>query len=259
MTIHHGDCGHIKLHWDNHKECINCSHCFRESTCSTCSSWPNSVWNLAENRRTYSSRKKAMSSRKKSQNPSVSSNERKKKHGSTAPHGITGRGKTHIGGNSLGTCTQGSTSPPTTGHQSPVIPQPTHQPLANRPMDKKTYLVDWACPVTGHWACPVSRHQPLGIRPMDKKTYLADQACPVTGHARSPGMPSQRAPATGHSPTTGQTGNIETSSLPITGHQPFSHRLLELERLNPAEIKESSATGHDQSPGSRPQSPGIRI
>ena len=34
MTIHHGDCGHIKLHWDDHKKCINCSLCSRESTCS---------------------------------------------------------------------------------------------------------------------------------------------------------------------------------------------------------------------------------
>ena len=69
MTIHRGDCGHIKSHWDNHKKCINCSHCSRESTCSTCSSWSNSVWYLVENVRTYSARKKAMSTRKKSQNP----------------------------------------------------------------------------------------------------------------------------------------------------------------------------------------------
>ena len=102
MTIHRCDCGHIKSHWDNHKKCINCSHCSRESTCSTCSSWSNSVWDLAENRSTYSSIKKAMSSRKKSQNLSVSSDKRKKKHGNT---GVTGRVKTHIGGNSLGTCT----------------------------------------------------------------------------------------------------------------------------------------------------------
>ena len=65
-------------------------------------------------------------------------------------------------------------------------------------------------------------------------------------------MPGDQAPATGHSPTTRQTGDIETSSLPITGHQPSSHGSLELERLNPAEIKESSTTGHDRSPGSRP-------
>ena len=38
-----------------------------------------------------------------------------KKHGSNAPYGLAARGKTHIGGNSLGTYTQGTTSPPATG------------------------------------------------------------------------------------------------------------------------------------------------
>ena len=118
MTIHRGDCGHIKSHLDNHKKCINCSHCSRESTCSTCCSRSNSVWELAEKRRTYSSRKRTMSSRKKSLDASVSSDERKSKHGNTAPHGPAARGKTHIGGNSLGTCTQGSTIPPGTSHRA---------------------------------------------------------------------------------------------------------------------------------------------
>ena len=163
MTIQRGDCGHLKSHWDNHKKCINCSHCSRESTCSTCSSWSNSVWDLAENRRSFLSRKKAMSTRKKSQNQSVSSDKRKKKHRGTAPHGVTGRGKTHIGGNFLGTCTQGSTSQPTTGQWSPGIPRPTLQPPANRPVDKKTHLADQAYLVTSHQAYLVTRHQPPGI------------------------------------------------------------------------------------------------
>ena len=62
-----------------------------------------------------------MSSRKKSLDASVSSDERKRKHENTAPHGPAARGKTYIGGNSLDTCTQGST--PATGH-------PTTNPLA---------------------------------------------------------------------------------------------------------------------------------
>ena len=125
MTIHRGDIGHIKAHWDNHNKCINCSRCSRESTCSTCSSWYNSVWILAESRRILAARKKAMMARKKSQDPSISSEERKNKHGSTAPHGGTSRGKTHIGGNSLGTCTQGSMS---TGHRAMVTGLPTTDP-----------------------------------------------------------------------------------------------------------------------------------
>ena len=162
-----------KSHWDNHKKCINCSHCFRESTCSTCSSWSNSVWDLAENRRTYPSRKKAMSSREKSENPSVSSDERKKKHGSTSPHGFTGRGKTYIGGTPKGVQV----------YRAMVTGHPTTNPISGRPG------------MPGHWP---------------------------------PGMPGHRATATGHLLTTGQTGDIETSCLPVTGHRPSSHRSLEL-------------------------------
>ena len=127
MTVHRGDCGHIKSHWDNHKKCINCSHCSRESTCSTCSSWSNSIWELPEKRRTYSSRKRVMFSRKKSLDVSVSSDERNRKHGDTAPYGPAAQGKTHIGGNSLGTCTQGSTS---TGHRASDDWPTSHRPLA---------------------------------------------------------------------------------------------------------------------------------
>ena len=127
MTIHRDDCGQIKSHWDNHKKCINCCHCSRESTCSTCS-WSNSVWELAEKRRTYSSRKRAMSSRKKSLDASVSSDERKRKHGNTAPHGPAALGKTHIGGNSLCTCTQGST--PATGHRASDDRPTSHRSIA---------------------------------------------------------------------------------------------------------------------------------
>ena len=53
-----------------------------------------------------------------------------------------------------------------------------------------------------------------------------------------PGMPGHRPPITGHSLTTGQVDDIETSSLPITGHRPSSHRSLDLERLNTVEIQE---------------------
>ena len=160
---------------------------------------------------------KAMSSRKKSQNPSVSSDERKKKHGSTVPHGVTGRGKTHIGGTSLGTCTQGST--PATGHRATVTGHPTTDP-----------------PATGK--------SPNGLEVTARRPGMP-------GH-RPLGMPGHRAPATGHSPTTGQMGEEMSSSLPVTGHRPSSHRSLESDRLNPMAIQESPATGHARSPGSRP-------
>ena len=67
-----------------------------------------------------------------------------------------------------------------------------------------------------------------------------------------PGMPSHQPSLTRHSPTTGQSGGIETSRLPNTGHRPSSHRSLDLERLNSGEIQESPTTRHDRSQGSRP-------
>ena len=116
--------------------------------------------------------------------------------------------------------------PMASGHWSPGIRRPTDQPPvmpgqrsspANRPMDRKTYLIRPGMP--GHW---------------------------------QPGMPGHRPSLTGHSPTTGQVGDIETSSLTIIGHRPSSHRSLDFERLNLGEIQESPTTGHDRSPGSRP-------
>ena len=69
-------------------------------------------------------------------------------------------------------------------------------------------------------------------------------------------MPGHRAPATGRSPSTGQMGEKETSSLPITGHRPSSLRSLELDRLNSREIQESPSTGHARSPSNRPPGTG---
>ena len=43
----------------------------------------------------------------------------------------------------------------------------------------------------GHRPPGLPGHQPLGIRPVDKTTYLADWACPVTGYRAW-------SPATGH-------------------------------------------------------------
>ena len=73
---------------------------------------------------------------------------------------------------------------------------------------------------------------------------------------RPPGMPSHRAPATGQSPSTGQMGEKETSSLPITRHRPSSHRSLELDRLNSREIQESPSTRHARSQNNRAQGTG---
>ena len=218
MTIQRGDCGHLKSHWDNHKKCINCSQCFRESTCSTCSSWSNSVWDLAENRRSYLSKEKDMSTRK---NQSVSSDERKKKHGSTAPHGVTGRVKTHIGGNSLGT--KGSTSPLATGNRATVTGHPTTDPLGNgqSPNGQEDTFSRPGIP----------GHQPPGIP--------GNQASGISGH---------QALATRYSPTIRQMGKEETSSLP-TRHRLSRHQSLESDRQIQWIFKNHQAPG---TPGHRP-------
>ena len=152
-----------------------------------------------------------MSTRKKSQNQSVSSDERKKKHGSSAPHGVTGRGKTHIGGNSWVLVPKGVRvhRPTTTGQRSPGIPRPAHRPPANRPMDKKTHLADQAYLVTATrhtWSPGI--HRPPGK--WARKRLLACQSPgtdhPGTGHwnqigkiqwrfknHQAPGMPGHQA------------------------------------------------------------------
>ena len=115
MTILRGECGHIKLRWDNRNKCIKCSSCSRESTCSTCSTWTDETQKLAEKRRTYASRKwvmKAMSD----------SSDEENMHGITTPHGPAARGRT-----------------PRLQLQRYLYPEEyVHRPLAIHPLDKKT-------------------------------------------------------------------------------------------------------------------------
>ena len=211
-----------KAHWDNHNKCINCSHCSRESTCSTCSSWSKSVWILAESRRILAARKKAMTVRKKSQDPSISSEERKNKLGAL-PHKAVLAGERPI--------------------------------LVATPW---VLVPKGVCPqATGHWATltglPTTDPPTAGQLPNGEEDTSGRPGMP--GH-RPPGMPGHWAPATGQSPSTGQMGKKETSSLPITGHRPSSHRSLELDRLNSREIQESPSTGHARSPSNRPPGTG---
>ena len=150
MTIHHGECGHIKSHWDNHLKCISCSHCSRESTCSTCSLWSDSVWDHKKRRRTYASRKLVMSKKKKRLQALSDSSVEEKNHGSTTPHGPSARGKTHKGGNSKGLCPLGSMS---TGHWAT-----DHRASSYRP------IVQWTRrrhgPATGHRPSSGTGHRP---------------------------------------------------------------------------------------------------
>ena len=133
MMIVRDNCGHIKAQWDNHDECLKCSSCSRESTCSTCISWSNKIWKLADKRRTYSSRKWVMKKKhnKKQQVLSDSSDENLVDR-ITTPHGPSAWGRTHPGGNFKGTSsTQRSVSPLAL----------VNRPLVIHPQDKKTSLV----------------------------------------------------------------------------------------------------------------------
>ena len=94
-------------------------------------------------------------------------------------------------------------------------------------------------PATGQQS-PVKGHPTT-----DRSSMGHVRSTTTTGHSPNgqedisdrPGMPS----VTGHSPTTGQVD--ETSSLPITGHRPSSHRSLDTERLNTGGIPEAPTTG----------------
>ena len=110
-----------------------------------------------------------------------------------------------------------------------------------------------------HWPQATGQQSPGFPRPIAGQLPNGEEDTSgwpgMPGH-RTPGMPGHRAPATGRSPSTGQMGEKETSSLPITGHRPSSLRSLELDRLNSREIQESPSTGHARSPSNRPPGTG---
>ena len=56
MSKIHGSCGHIKGKYDFHSSCINCSGCSRFNCCVECHSWTDSIWDLAEKRRSFRGR-----------------------------------------------------------------------------------------------------------------------------------------------------------------------------------------------------------
>ena len=51
-----GSCGHLKEKYDSHSSCINCAGCSRYNSCVECLSWTDSIWALAEKRRSFKGR-----------------------------------------------------------------------------------------------------------------------------------------------------------------------------------------------------------
>ena len=160
MKIVQGNCGHIKVQWDNHHNCLKCSSCSRLSTCSMCSTWSEETWILTNKRRMYATRKSLMT-RKREQEEKTGCHFR-----SATPQSYTARGRPHQGGfYSDAECIQ-SVSPPVTGQPSsdqPVTGQPvTGQPVTGQPGTRQpgTRQFFTSQPGTGQpHRSPVTRHQ----------------------------------------------------------------------------------------------------
>ena len=56
MSQIRGSCRHLKGKYDSHSSCINCSGCSRFNCCVQCHSWTDSIWDLAEKRRSFRGR-----------------------------------------------------------------------------------------------------------------------------------------------------------------------------------------------------------
>ena len=52
----HGSCGHLKGKYGSHSSCINCAGCSRYNSCVECLLWTDSIWALAEKRRSFKGR-----------------------------------------------------------------------------------------------------------------------------------------------------------------------------------------------------------
>ena len=69
-----------------------------------------------------------MANKKKRSQAMSNSSDKEKNDGTTTPLGPAARAKTHQGGNSKGTCTQRSISPPVTGQSTTGQPAMGHLP-----------------------------------------------------------------------------------------------------------------------------------
>ena len=56
FPVHAGTDSCLKGKYDSHSSCINCAGCSRYNSCAECLSWTDSVWALAEKRRSFKGR-----------------------------------------------------------------------------------------------------------------------------------------------------------------------------------------------------------
>ena len=168
MHFARGNCGHLKAKWDTHPSCLSCNSCTRISPCSICSSWTAKVWNLAERRRLYATRKAVMTQRrkqKKSKKTKKSQSDMSDSgtvDGSTAPNSYTSRGRIHQGGSPEDLESDWALSPSVTSHRSTSHRSASH-PVTGQLITVQSFT---GHPVTGH---PVTGHpvtsQPVTSQP----------------------------------------------------------------------------------------------
>ena len=154
MHFARSNCGHLKAKWDTHLSCLTCNSCTRISPCSICSSWTAKVWNLAERRRLYATRKSVMTqsrkqkkSKKTKKSQSVMSDSGTV-DGSTAPHSYTARGRTHQGGSPADLESDRALSPPVTSHWSSSHRSTSQQSTSHR----ATYHQSSSHRSSSHWS-----------------------------------------------------------------------------------------------------------
>ena len=175
MHFTRGNCVHLKAKWNNHPSCLSCTACLRSSPCSFCNVWSDKVWNLAENRRLYSTRSSVMTQRRKQKKNKkrIQSDlsDTGSHDGSTAPHSYTGRGRTNQSGSPGDQVSDRALSPPVTGQQvtgQPVTSHPvTSQPVTGQPVTGQHHRS------TSHWS---SNHWSASHR--SSSHWSASHYCP---------------------------------------------------------------------------------
>ena len=139
-----GVCGHIKVSWDNHSNCLSCSSFSRYLMCLICETWSATIWDLADKSRLYCSRRSTMTKKryaKKKKNATLDlSDDNSTKDGITTLHCSTDGGRPQSGGIYMDGHIIQSMS---TRHQSPVT---GHQSSS---------------PVTSHWALVTGHQSPV--------------------------------------------------------------------------------------------------
>ena len=134
----------------------------------------------------FTSRKWVMSKKKKRSQALSDLSEEEKNYVNTTPHGPAAQGKTHKGGNSMGTCTQGSISPPATSQLTTGQPATRHSPHGQEDITDRP-------PVTSQMgtmefsSLSITGHRPSSHRSLDLERFN-------TGESQYTGMPFLRGP-----------------------------------------------------------------